>query len=267
MGRVQRLLQQYDDLAVVTSHEPAHEPRRSLRRKSPLVCKTFPKPRGNSFGYRYFYQSLPFCVIDAVFSLGVRYRQVQNVVNNAAQEFGGKIFRELRGAFPPPAEQMSIDELIREISKRRDPEITLYKNLGYVNPRAKKRVLKAEVVRQFSQVLHDFSINTFQDLDRVRRQAAHRSSTDLDEALRRLPGLSSGVAVSYFYMLAGDEGTIKPDRMIHRFIVRVVGTDVDDYTASNIIKRAALDLKDEFSHLTPRSLDYAIWDYERKTCC
>jgi hypothetical protein len=38
-----------------------------------------------SLGNEFYYQSLPLCVIDAVFSIGVRYEGVQNVIKRYCQ--------------------------------------------------------------------------------------------------------------------------------------------------------------------------------------
>jgi hypothetical protein len=59
-------------------------------------------------GEGYFYQSLPLCVLDAVFSLGVRYQAVRNVVARYCAEAEVKQFRPYGSPFPSQEEQESI---------------------------------------------------------------------------------------------------------------------------------------------------------------
>lgn len=42
---------------------------------------------GAVLGEEYFYQSVPICFIDAVYSIGVRYSQVQKVVDSYCRYF------------------------------------------------------------------------------------------------------------------------------------------------------------------------------------
>ena len=41
-----------------------------------------------SLSTSYYYDSLPYCVIDAVFSIGVKYTSTQNVVKNYCTYYG-----------------------------------------------------------------------------------------------------------------------------------------------------------------------------------
>lgn len=59
-------------------------------------------------GGGYFYQSLPLCVLDAVFSLGVRYQAVRNVVARHCADANVKQFRPYGSPFPPREDQESI---------------------------------------------------------------------------------------------------------------------------------------------------------------
>lgn len=205
----------------------------------------------------YYYQSLPFCFIDAVFSIGVRYEQVENVVSQVASAAGWKLFREPATLFPQQEEQVTVAEFVAMHDSHRSPEVTLYSNRCFSNPSANNnRISKADLVRKFAQVLVDHHVNCFQDL-------ANNTPAKLENELRSLPSLSSGVAVRYFRMLAGDDDQVKPDRMIHRFITAALKRNVSNDEAVALIREAAKFLPDNFPRITPRLLDHEIWRRQR----
>src|SRR5437870_3285216 len=61
----------------------------------------------------YRYQSLPLCVVDAVFSLGVRYGQVKKVVNRFCDENKWQKYRAKREILSPSRDQKSIDDFLK----------------------------------------------------------------------------------------------------------------------------------------------------------
>src|SRR5204862_1280588 len=63
---------------------------------------------GATLSEEYFYQSLPLCVIDAVYSVGVRYESVRGVVARYCRRFGLTRVREDRTVLPPRDEQESV---------------------------------------------------------------------------------------------------------------------------------------------------------------
>ena len=70
----------------------------------------------------YRYQSLPLCVIDAVFSMNVKYKGVQNVIKRYCGYFHPKENREYED-YPPREEQESIETLIENYDKKRIEKI------------------------------------------------------------------------------------------------------------------------------------------------
>jgi hypothetical protein len=208
----------------------------------------------------YYYQSLPFCIIDAVFSLGVKYGQVENVVCNVAKVTGWDVFRPHGSKFPAVAKQKTVSDLLNEIGKHTSPCQTLFNNRGFANPSAKKapRIQKEDLVRQFTGVLKAHEIETFQDL------AKYGDPDALDSELCALPALKSGIGVRYFRMLAGDENQVKPDRMIQRFIKGGIGQSPDANNSATLIQITCGILKPKFPSLTPRLLDHEIWKFQRQ---
>lgn len=207
----------------------------------------------------YYYQSLPFCIIDAVFSLGVRYGQVEQVVCRVAQVTGWYVFRRHGSKFPAVTKQITVSDLLRQIGEHQDPRETLFNNRGFANPRAQEpnRVSKSDLVCQFSEVLKKNEIETFQDL------VKYSDPDALDIRLCALPALNSGIAVRYFRMLSGDKNQVKPDRMIQRFIRDGIGQNLDANAAATLIQETCRILKTQFPSLTPRLLDHEIWKFQR----
>lgn len=66
-------------------------------------------------------------------------------------------------------------------------------------------------------------------------------------------------------MLAGSDDLIKPDRMIMRFLEAALNRSASLADAQELLKGAAELLQREFQEMTPRLLDYAIWNYQRST--
>src|SRR5919202_1023933 len=71
--------------------------------------------RGAALGEEYFYQSVPICFIDAVYSIGVRYSQVQKVVDNYCRHFSLRKTREDRNVLPPIDAQESTGDFLKKM--------------------------------------------------------------------------------------------------------------------------------------------------------
>ena len=62
-------------------------------------------------GEEYYYNSLPLCVIDAVFSIGVKYTSTKNVILRFCNYF--EIVRIMNDRFNSLSSQMSISDFIK----------------------------------------------------------------------------------------------------------------------------------------------------------
>ena len=65
-------------------------------------------------------------------------------------------------------------------------------------------------------------------------------------------------------MLAGMEGEVKPDRMVIRFVCEATGEVLDADAARAALLEAQATLRQGFPELTPRRLDYLVWNYQRE---
>jgi hypothetical protein len=205
-------------------------------------------------GDEHEYASLPLCVIDAVFSIGVKYASTKLVPPRwaAAQapqwpvHRKGAIKEHSISEFLDVAERFTRDELATQI----------FKNSQRTS--SKNGILKAQAVRLFAVALQKAGIERFADCE-------DETKLELAEAyVRDVKGQSSGISFDYFLILVGHE-TVKADRMICRFVARAAGLE---HVAPTAAKRAVIDatalLKPMFPHLTTRLFDYIIWNYESR---
>ena len=205
----------------------------------------------------YRHASLPLCVVDAVFSIGVRYTSTQKVVSNLCEYAGWTRFfasREARGAG-----EYGIGDLNSMFDKfgAEGMAESVFQNRQRTSSRS--GILKAEAVLLYCRTLIKAGINDFPDLDVERREYA-------EAIILGLPGQSSGIAFDYFMMLAGDDNLIKPDRMVQRYVAHALDLDSvpQPRQAAILVRLAAKELRTRGQLWTPLSLDNAIWRHQSK---
>lgn len=195
------------------------------------------------------YASLPLCVIDAVFSINVRYRVVENLVKKLTEQNavldGWPLFapREARGAGTH-----TISDFLAVVSPLGSAWTSNQNRTS-----ARGGILKSEATIRFAEALRSAGIDTFNDMRDAKKTALAEMS------ILSIPGQRSGISFSYFCILAGDETRIKADRMIQRFVAQATGLNADQITprlASSYLSEAAARLQ-----VTPARLDSAIWHY------
>lgn len=206
----------------------------------PLADATLPE----DYGYR----CLPLCVIDAVFSIGVTYQSTRNTVR--------KFCKHLE--IDETEEKLAISRLLALYTQHGAEYMAeeVYQNRQRTSTR--NGILKAEAVLGFAQTLQAFEVETLEDMSKI------AVNPDFDAAIRRIPGQTSGISLRYFFMLAGVENQIKPDRMILRFIEAATGNQPSIEESHTLLVEACAILAEEFPHLTPRTLDHLIWRYQRE---
>jgi hypothetical protein len=206
-------------------------------------------------GPEYSYHSLPLCVIDAVFSIGVRHRNVQNVVEAWCVAQTPKWPK-----YSTTAKARHIITDLIQVTKGYAGVDLAHRFFGGNRQRTSSRsgILKADAVVQFAKALQKNGVDDFPDIRDADR--AERAK----QAVRSIPGQGSGLSFDYFLMLAGDDSYVKPDRMICRFVAEAAGRpDISPYTARDAVVAACSILAREFPNLTPRLLDHLIWSYQR----
>lgn len=202
----------------------------------------------------YDYGHLPLCVIDAVFSIGVRYASTHNVVMRYCDR---QRIRPSRGEQPSDKAEQPLSALL-----------ALYDRLGWERmadevfenrqrTSTHNGILKAEAVLRFARVLAAHHIEWLADAHALIDDAA------LERDIRRIPGQRSGTSLCYFYMLVGSEEHIKPDRMMARFTETALGRALNEDEIVEGVRGAYRILKRDHPEMRLRALDYAIWRYQR----
>lgn len=211
-------------------------------------------PVGVSEEYRY--ASLPLCVIDAVFSIGVKYTSTQATVARFCDKSGWPRFAPLREDRGAGTHGLSDLLALYDGLTAEDAAQVLFGNRQRTSTTS--GILKAEAVRLFAEALRQCEIDTFADFTPDRLELA-------EATILGLPGQGSGIAFDYFRMLAGDDDLIKPDRMIQRFVACALGTEKEPEPrqAAVLVRLAARELTRRGYRWTPLSLDHAIWRYQR----
>lgn len=200
-------------------------------------------------------QSLPLCVIEAVFSINSRYEATDNTV----QRFCQAVNIPWRGPQrrPPIADQFSTVDLLQLYSQHTAQHLAVHVYGNEQMTSSRNGILKSEAVRQFAEACRRFNLDYLQDFDVVRDFA------QFEAAIQQIRGQRSGVSVRYFYMLAGDDNFVKPDRMVRRFVQSAIGRWPTVQEAHDGVVGAQELLVHRYPHLAPKLLDNLIWRYQR----
>lgn len=204
----------------------------------------------------HYYSSLPHCIIDAVFSIGIKYTTTRNAVERFSKHLKLDTFRKFGSDFPNTDKQFSINQFIDFYQKN---DIEFITNNVYINKcrtSTTNGILKSEAVLEFAEVLQKYKINYFQDLAKVINNA------NFERDIKYIKGQGSGKSLSYFFMLAGDENLIKPDRMIERFVTECIGKKLSTNEIIQLFSNVIKTLKNDYPNLTLRELDHEIWKYQ-----
>lgn len=212
--------------------------------------------RSVGLGDDYGYPSVPLCVIDAVFSIGVTYTATQNTVRRFCEFFS--IPQTSEKTPPDTTDQLSISEFIRIYDKYGIEGMTqrVYQNRQRTSTRG--GILKSEAVLKFSKALSMFGVEYLQDVHKV------VGNTAFEAEIKKIPGQKSEISLRYFYMLVGEEEFIKPDRMITRFIEKATGKSYSTEEITILIIGVCDLLVKDYPNLSPRMLDNLIWNYQRE---
>ena len=209
-------------------------------------------------GDEYNYSCLPLCVVDAVFSIGVRYEGVKNVVQNVSKLFEIAKYTQDENKRPDKKEQISVSDFLKKTEHQTPEELAndLFKN--HQRTSSSNGILKAEAVVLFLKTLQSFKIEYLQDVTTIANDMA------FEKAIKNIKGQSSGIALKYFFMLSGNEDLIKPDRMILAFLFDATGKIFSHDEAQEILLETAVKLSKSLNlKISARYLDNKIWSHQR----
>jgi len=213
--------------------------------------------KGAVLAEEYFYQSLSLCVIDALYSINVRYESTRQVVLRYCRHYNVKKIRDNRSVTPLPVSQESISELLQHFKDTGVEHMTekVFDNRQLTSPR--NGIRKGEAVYRFAKVLQQYNVNYFQDVPSV------MNNSRFADAFKSIPGQGSGISLKYFFMLSGSDDLVKPDRMIKRFIANIINREISEQQTEFGLKYVCQRLNEKHAEITPRLLDNLIWNYQR----
>lgn len=203
-------------------------------------------------GSEHDYSSLPLCVIDAVYSIGVNYTGTRNTVRKWCDFAGWPMLLSDGGP------EHSVSEFLEMIGNFTDRQLAekVFRNLQRTSSRSGE--LKSWAVRKFAEVLQSEKVEIFSDIrsDEVVERVEPR--------IKKIKGQSSGISFDYFMILCGSDDYIKADRMVCGFVANALDrTSVSPAEAKRLLTDAASELSREHPNVTPRSLDHAVWNFQR----
>lgn len=149
--------------------------------------------------------SLGLCVIDSLWSIGINYKTVENVLGKYLLARG---FKDKSLCTDGPTEVL--DWINTQVVDSDYLPVAI--KLGSKNRTSSKSgILKAEVVADACRLLIENKINDCSQFI--------IADDEMKSLWKQLVGQSSGVSFRYLLMLAGKPG-YKPDRMIRKFVKR-----------------------------------------------
>ena len=193
------------------------------------------------------YDSVGLAMIDAIWSIGVRYQSVENVIAR---------YRAERLAGGHDAEADRPQDVRRFIEACGGPEGFALRVRNHQRTSSRNGILKAEAVLHEARILEHEGVVVPADL-------AGASEERLDHLRGRwsaVPGQASGISWRAFCMLVG-LAEVKPDRMIRRYVASALGRSGESAVgveeARDLVMATAAHLG-----VSPRELDHAIWSYQ-----
>lgn len=200
----------------------------------------------------YYYSSLSFCLTDAIFSMGVRYQSVQKVIENLSSAIDVPSFNRLS------SKTFTLIDFSEFISNYNDQDLAkiIFKNRQRTS--STNGILKASAVKIACDKLIKHGITDFNHVN-------EKSLGNIEADFCKIKGQRSGISFKYFCMLAGNENLVKPDRMICRFVQDSLGLPKTPTPsqAEHYFFAAYERLNHKYHDLTPRILDYIIWNFQR----
>ena len=161
-----------DDTALVAAH-----------------CKHVLPLHQAALGEEFGYPCIAHCVIDSVYSIGVRYEGVRNVIRR---------YDAFLAQQNIDVSQHTVQEMLHLLKPYSIEECANQVFMNRQRTSARNGILKAEAVLLFANVLHKHGI-------------AHKGQTsnllerpDFESDIRGIPGQGSGISLKYFFMLSGE---------------------------------------------------------------
>lgn len=221
--------------------------KRKLELSEPLDLRNIPS-----------YQSLPLCILAAVFLVRAARSSTTNVVEQYCRHYGIKEQRVDLFKLPPKDEQEPVSAFVEKITRMgsRAFATDILGNLQLASPRSK--ILKSEVALRLARTLRTYKVEYLQDVGEIQGKAS------FENAILSIPGQGSGIVIRYFYTVAGLDSFVKPDWVILRFLRERLGRTFSKNEAQVLLGEISQILKSEYPYLTTNILSWKIWLHQRR---
>jgi hypothetical protein len=190
-------------------------------------------------------EGLGLCVLDAVWSIGVRYRSVENVLT---------AYRQLRRNELANPETDNPADLTATISAIGGAQGFSDQLNNHQRTSTRGGILKSQAVFDAAQTLTQHGLANPADL----RSATNQRLDDVERDWRAVHGQRSGISWRYLLLLAGRQ-EVKPDRMIVRFVADAIDRQPSTAEAAALVAAVSATGRVDADL---RTLDHRIWSLQ-----
>jgi hypothetical protein len=194
-------------------------------------------------------------VISSVFSIQAKDEAVRSVVDRFAQRQGVEV--AALGGPDRESDAYSVARLAEDLAHLSEDELT-GDVFGSRAKSARAGRTKAALVQEVARKLVAAGVFSRDDV------AISPSGEQYELQKKAWTGVHGlgWVTFEYFRLLCGAE-TAKPDTMIHRWLERAIGREVNAKTALSMVKGLAAELERRWTmEVSPRAVDHTIWFHE-----
>jgi hypothetical protein len=196
------------------------------------------------------YDSVGLALIDAVWSIGVRYQSVENVIARYHAE-------RLAAGGDPDVDRP--EDVRRFVESCGGFEAFAVRMGNRQRTSTRSGILKAEAVLREARILEREGVAVPADL----ASADEERLDHLRGEWSSVPGQGSGVSWRAFSMLVG-LNDVKPDRMVRRFVAGALGRPSQNAVSADEARELVMATAARLG-VPPRVLDYAIWAHQSRS--
>lgn len=193
------------------------------------------------------YPSVALCLLDSVYSIGVRYSGVVGFLQR---------YSELREKQGGAAERDKPADLVESIDQVGGVDKFAEETSCRWRTSTRSGILKAEAARDLAEILNRAGLHTVEDVREQLGTVELQEASPVKSEWLSVRGQRSGLTWNYFLMLARVQG-VKADRMIIRYVSRALDRHVKQEEAATLVRGVA-----ERMDVDTIRLDHAIWRKE-----
>lgn len=213
-------------------------------------------------GFNYYYSSVAFCALDAIFSINARYSTVENVVKRFTDYFELVPFPDHNNSIPDETKQYSVSDILNIVHNWSADTLAQDILMNKQRTSTRNGILKAQAWIDFLKILKTFQIEKYQHVQEV--FSDNVKLEQLEKHIKGITGQGSGISFKYFLMLGGITSLFKPDRMVVRFVEEALGREINLTELESLLVDVLHELNLQHRKpLTMRHLDLLIWNYQK----